>query len=267
MKLPPEIRCLIYKYCLPPKQDRSLICMSPTKSRNQWFLTPVSHEEPRHDQLPSFSSNLQIYPLNGRRATPIQREPDFVGQTILAVNRLIYEEASQDFYKIHTFRFNSRQIESLDLSSGLIPRLRNIEIEDAVFRFSLRSTESKLIRLSRNPNLERVIIGPRTAEGLFSVIRHRKFNNSCDAYGWTTKAVKPFAGNMYNAEYFRLQPWPSLPKVAIVSLNISAVLAVMRKVNTLGPLPSIPRPLLWSDVTIYFQPPQFSTISASYSLY
>lgn len=267
MKLPPEIRCLIYRYCLPPKQNRSLICMSPTKPRKQWPSTPVVHEEPRHDQLPSFSSNLQIYPLNGQRAAPIQREPNFVGQTILAVNRLIYEEASQDFYRIHTFRFNSRQIESLDFSSGLIPRLRNIEIEDAVFRFSQRSTESKLKGLSRNPNLERLIIGPRTAESLFSVIRHRKSFISCDAYGWTTKAVKPYAGNMYNAEYFRLQSWPSLPKVAIISLNISAVVAVMRKINTLGPFPSIPPPFLWSDVTIHYQAPQFSTISGSAALY
>lgn len=249
--MPPEIRCLIYEFCLPPKENKSLICMWPTTHRNQLFSTPVSHEEPTDDQLPSFSSNLQSYGLNGPRAAPIQREPDFVGQTIFAVNRLIYAEASQDFYRSHTFRFNSRQIETQDLYSGLIPRLRRIEVEDAVFRFGLRSTEMKLLRMSRNPSLESVVIGPRTAESMFSFIRGGKRLVKPDKYGKKSKEITPYTAKLYNNEYFTLYSWPLYSNVAVVSLNVPALLAMRKKPNTLGPYPTIPAALLWPGHTFF----------------
>lgn len=237
MKMPPEVRCLIYEYCFPPKH-KSLICMWPAKSRTQWYITPVTHEEPSDDQLPSFSSNLQNYPQDGPRAAPIKRERDFVGQSILAVNRLIYQEASQDFYKSHTFRFNSRQIESHNMNSGPIRRLRSIEIEDAVFRFGLRSTEWKLARLSRNPGLERIVIGPRTAESMFSVMRRHKSVIRLDAYGPKTKEMNPYAANMYSAEYFKTQLLPSLPKVVVVSLNMEALAGEDKRLDLRGFFPA-----------------------------
>ncbi|MCJ1468890.1 hypothetical protein MMC07_007520 [Pseudocyphellaria aurata] len=240
MKMPPEIRCLIYGFCLPPKGNKALICMWPTMHRDQDFSTPVSHEEPTDDQLPSFSSNLQSYGLTGPRAAPIQREPDFVGQTILAVNRLIYAEASRDFYRSHTFRFNSRQIETQDIYSGVIPRLCHIEVEDAVFRFGLRSTEMKLLRMSRSRNLKQVVIGPRTAESMFSGIRWVRRLVKPDLYGKKSHEITPYAAKLYNDEYFTLYSWPIYPKVAVVSLNVPALLDVMRLPNTLGPLPTIP---------------------------
>lgn len=248
MKLPPEIRCIIYRYCLPPKTKKSLICVWQTKPRNEIFPTPVSHEEPTDYYLPSFSSNLHDYPLIGPRAAPIQREKDFVGQTILAVNRLIHEEASRDFYRSHTFRFNSRQLESRSIHSGMIPRLCNIEIEDAVFRFCQRSTEMKLIGLSRSPNLKRVVVGPRTAEGLLNVIRHDNRALGRDAYGKKSREVKPYAAKMYSAEYFKTQRWPGLPKVVIVELDTSTLASAMEKANAVGPFPSNAGLLLMSNV-------------------
>lgn len=251
MKLPPEIRCIIYRYCLPQqKKNRSLICMWPAKPRNQICPTPVSRHEPADYQLPSFSSNLHSYPLNGPREAPIQRERDYVGQTILAVNRLIYEEASQEFYNSHTFRFNSRQIETRNIYSGLIPRLRSIEIEDAVFRFCLRSTEMKLIGLSRNANLERLVIGPRTAEGLFSVIRDQNRTISGGVWKGKSEEMQPYAANMYSADFFKTKSFPGLPKVAIVELNYSAVFFPMRTDKSNGAFPHIPAPLEWSDVSM-----------------
>lgn len=251
MKLPPEIRCIIYKYCLPQrKKNRSLICMWPAKPRNQICPTPVTRYEPADYQLPSFSSNLHSYPLIGPREAPIQRERDYVGQTILAVNRLIYEEASQEFYNSHTFRFNSRQIETRNIHSGMIPRLRSIEIEDAVFRYCQISTEMKLSGLSRSANLERLVIGPRTAEGLFSEIRDQNPTISGGACGRKSEEIKPYAANMYSAEFFKTKSWPGLPKVAIVELNYSAVFYPMRTDNSNGASPPIPAPLLWSDVSV-----------------
>lgn len=251
MKLPAEIRCLIYKYCLPPKHKKSLVCMWPTKPRDPWPRTPVSPEEPIDEQLPSFSSNLHNYPLNGRRWAPIQRERKYVGQTILAVNRLIYAEASQDFYNAHTFRFNSRQIESQDMCSGLMARLRNIEVEDAVFRFSQESIEAQMIRLSSNTNLERLVIGPRTAEGLFSMSGRQKPPIDHVAPGPKAKYIKPFASTMYNARYFRTKSCPKLLKVAIVELKAEALVSVMQTLGTVGAYPTIPRSLLVFDETRY----------------
>lgn len=251
MKLPTEIRCLIYKYCLPPKHNKSLVCMWPTKPRDPGPRTPVSPEEPIDEQLPSFSSNLHNYPLNGRRWAPIQRERKFVGQTILAVNRLIYAEASLDFYNAHTFRFNSRQIESHDMYSGLMPRLRNIEVEDAVFRFSQDSIEAQMIQLASYPNLERLVIGPRTAEGLFSMNRRQKQPIGHVANGRKAKYIKPYASNMYNARYFRTKSCPKLPKVVIVELKAEALVSVMQNLGTMGAYPTIPGSLLVFDETRY----------------
>lgn len=250
MKLPTEIRCLIYKYCLPPK-DRTLVCMWPTKPRDPWPRTPVSPEEPIDNQLPSFSSNLHNYPLNGRRWAPIQRERKFVGQTILAVNRLIYAEASQDFYSSHTFRFNSRQIESQDICSGLMSRLRNIEVEDAVFRFSQESIEAQMILLSSNANLKRLVIGPRTAEGLFSMSRRPKPPVGHVAPIPKAKVIKPFASTMYNAQYFRTKSCPKLPKVVIVELKAKALVSVLQTLGTINGYPTIPGSLLTFDETRY----------------
>lgn len=92
-----------------------------------------------------------------------------------------------------------------------------------MFRFGLKSTERMLVRLSRNPVLERIVVGPRVAESLFSVVRRHNPVARLDAYGPETEEIKPYAANMYNAEYFKTQLLPSLPKVVVVSLNIDSL--------------------------------------------
>ncbi|MCJ1252062.1 hypothetical protein MMC30_009300 [Trapelia coarctata] len=135
LKLPFEVRMMIYDFALPIDRSTVIVCL--------WPITGPT----------SFISNI---------LTPTQHDdfaPHVIDTSLFAVNRQVNAEVSNPFYQKHIFRFSSPQLGTLLMVPAVLNKLRRMEIEDVLPDQRRWNLESMLDKFQDLPLLDEVIVG------------------------------------------------------------------------------------------------------------